>query len=233
MEAPQKFRTAFNGFHRSDVVQYLDFLNRKHQNQVNQLNLEIEALRSQLESGTEPDPQLLSQCEALKADLEASDAKVLSYQQQLEACEAQLEEAKAVLAEAEEKQRRLQDQCAQLEAQRDELNGRCNALEAQCEDLSSRCEALEQQPQASQPLDTYRQAENLVRQSRTRAELVYYQTNGVLTEASAKVESAAKDITTLADQAMEELTKLQMAVSTSKHTLQDAAAMMRAIRPNE
>lgn len=219
MEAPQKFRTAFNGFHRSDVVQYLDFLNRKHQTQVNQLNLEIETLRSQLESGTEPDPQLLSQCETLKAELEA--------------CEAQLEEAKAVLAEAEEKQRRLQDQCAQLEAQRDELNGRCNALEAQCEDLSSRCEALEQQPQASQPLDTYRQAENLVRQSRTRAELVYYQTNGVLTEASAKVESAAKDITTLADQAMEELTKLQMAVSTSKHTLQDAAAMMRAIRPNE
>lgn len=226
MEAPQKFRTALNGFHRGDVVQYLEFLNAKHQTQVNQLRLEADTLRTQLEelSSAEPtpDPQLLAQCEDLKAQLEASQAAVGEYQAQTEAseaklalCQADLETAKAQLEAAE--------------AERQQLQERCDALEKTCGELKGRWEAS----QTSEPLDTYRQAENMVRQSRTRAELVYYQTNGVLTEASAKVDAAAKEITALADQVQTELTRLQMAVSGSKQALQDAAAMMKSIRPNE
>lgn len=187
MEAPQKFRTAWNGFHRDDVVQYLEFLNARHQSQVNQLNMEIEALRSQVKAAeeAEPAPDLLAQCEDLKAQLEESEA-------------------------------------------------RRQSLETRCADLEARCNALENQPQPMEaaPLDAYRRAETVERESRTRAELVYYQTNGLLTEASAKVDGAAKEVTDLADQAMESLTRLQMAVSGSKQTLQDAAAMMKSIRPN-
>lgn len=237
METPQKFRTAFNGFHREDVVQYLEFLNTKHQTQVNQLTLEIENLRTQLETQSHaqpvPDSQLSAECDALKTELEACAAKHTASEQQLEECRTQLDETRAALAEAEAQCRQLQEQCSQLEAQRDSLQDHCDSLEAQCEGLNHRFEALNQQSETPDPLDTYRHAEDLVRKSRTRAELVYYQTNGVLTEASAKVEAAAKDITALADHAMAELTRLQMAVSTSKHTLQDAAAMMKSIRPNE
>lgn len=189
MEAPQKFRTAWNGFHRDDVVQYLQFLNAKHQSQVNQLNMEIEALRAQVKAAeeAEPTPDLLAQCEDLQAQL----------------------------AESEEARQSLEARCANLE-------DRCNSLENQ---------AFQQAAEPA-PLDTYRRAETMERESRTRAELVYYQTNGVLTEASTKVEGAASEVTKLADQAMESLTRLQMAVSDSKHTLQDAAAMMKSIRPN-
>lgn len=47
MSAPQNFRKAFNGFHKEDVVQYLEYINTKHNNQVNQLTMELEELRAQ------------------------------------------------------------------------------------------------------------------------------------------------------------------------------------------
>ena len=48
MAAPQNFRTAFNGFHKEDVVRYLEYINSKHTNQINQLTAEAEELRQQV-----------------------------------------------------------------------------------------------------------------------------------------------------------------------------------------
>ena len=49
MSAPQNFRTAFNGFNREDVVRYLEYINNKHNAQVNQLTEENAVLRAQLD----------------------------------------------------------------------------------------------------------------------------------------------------------------------------------------
>ena len=70
-------------------------------------------------------------------------------------------------------------------------------------------------------------------EARERAELVYFQANGVLTEATAKVDGLSVGITDLADRVMSQLTQLQMAVSSSKQALQDAASIMSTIRPNK
>lgn len=183
MAEPRNFRNAWNGFNKEDVVHYLEYLNAKHQNQVNQLNAEIDYLRGKLEAPQAEEPK--EQEEALRAELET-----------------------------------LKAQLAQSEAEK-------QALEARCAELEQNVPA----PEATE-LDSYRRAQDVERESRTRAELVYYQTNGVLNEASAKVESVAGEITELADNTMRELTRLQMAVSESKHALQDAAAMMKSIRPN-
>lgn len=45
----QNFRTAFNGFHREDVVQYIEALNGQHKREVNGLREEIIALREELQ----------------------------------------------------------------------------------------------------------------------------------------------------------------------------------------
>jgi len=79
MTAPQNFRTAFHGFNREDVVHYLEYINTKHQNQVNQLTAELEELRARLEQQPEEDQaelieQLRDQCDDLRAQLEASEA---------------------------------------------------------------------------------------------------------------------------------------------------------------
>ena len=179
MTAPQNFRSAFNGFNREDVVRYLEYINAKHQNQVNALSAEVEELHRQLEQAQE---------------------------QPLQAPE-------------------LEAQLAAVTQERD-------ALRTQLEQLQS----LQREPQAEEApagaLDAYRRAERIERSARERAELVYHQASGVLSEAIARVDGTTAEITAKADDAMSQLTQLQMAVSASKQALQDAASLMNAIRPN-
>ena len=76
MAATQNFRSAFNGFNREDVVHYLEYLNTKHTNQVNQLTAENETLRAKL-AGL-PDP------ENLKLLIESLEEKCSELTRQLE-----------------------------------------------------------------------------------------------------------------------------------------------------
>lgn len=47
MAAPQNFRSAFSGFHKEDVIHYLEYLNTKHAAEVAQLQQENETLRAE------------------------------------------------------------------------------------------------------------------------------------------------------------------------------------------
>ena len=129
---------------------------------------------------------------------------------------------------------------AQLEAERSriaELTGRLEALQTRCQELEAQAEAAVPAETisslASEELEAYRRAERIEREAKERAELVYFQANGVLTEATGKVESISTDITDMADQVMRQLTQLQIAVSSSKQALQDASSIMNTIRPNK
>ena len=185
MDAPQSFRSAFNGFNRQDVVHYLEYINTKHQTQVNELTAEADDLRRQLE------------------DLRAKTTQV-----------------------------------AELEARLAAMTEERNALHAQLEQMQAAEVVQEPRPemdggsQVADELDSYRRAQQVERSARERAELVYHQANGVLNEAIAKVDTATAEITAKTDEAMSQLTQLQMAVSTSKQALQDAASLMNTIRPN-
>ena len=177
MAAPQNFRSAFNGFNREDVVHYLEYINAKHQEQINDLTAETEQLRQQLEAlSPAPDTDLQAQLEAVTRERDA--------------------------------------------------------LRAQLEQLQTA--APEQKPEQAPAgaLDAYRCAERIERSARERAELVYHQASAVLNEAIAKVDGATAEITVKADEAMSQLTQLQMAVSSSKQALQDASSLMNTIRPN-
>ena len=138
----------------------------------------------------------------------------------------------------------LQAQCDELTAQLETERSRIAELTGQLEALQTRCQELESQAEtaapaetisvlASEELEAYRRAERIEREAKERAELVYFQANGVLTEATGKVESISTDITDMADQVMRQLTQLQIAVSSSKQALQDASSIMNTIRPNK
>lgn len=191
MAAPQNFRSAFNGFNREDVVHYLEYLNNKYQNQINQLTQENEELRTQLEQRpAEDQTELVETLRAECADLTA-----------------RLEEVSAEKAQLEEQLAAQPQEAAPVET-------------APVSDIS-------------EELAAYRRAERIEREAKERAELVYFQANGVLTEAAAKVDDVAADITDMADHVMSQLTQLQVAVSASKQALQDASSIMNAIRPNK
>ena len=82
MSAPQKFRSAFNGFNREDVVRYLEYINAKHAAQINQLAGENEYLRTRLDAA--PDVA------ALEQEREDLLAQVADLQDRCAALELQL-----------------------------------------------------------------------------------------------------------------------------------------------
>ena len=187
MAEPQNFRSAFNGFNREDVVHYLEYLNSKHQTQVNQLTAENEELRSQL--SRQPEEDLTGLVESLQA------------------------------------------QCAELTAQLEEANARCADLEQQLsQQAPEEPEAPVLSPSAAEELEAYRRAERVERQAKERTETMYQKANGVLADATAKVDDASAQITGIADQVAAQLTVLQQAVTGSKAALKDAAATLYTIR---
>lgn len=162
-------------------------------------------------------------------------AQVNQLTEENAALRAQLEQQESVedgpLTEA------LHQQCQELMEQLSQAQERCAQLE---QELSSKQESPEEVPEApvlspsaAEELEAYRRAERIEREARERSELVYFQANNVLTEATAKVDGISAEITDMADQVMSQLTQLQVSISSSKQALQDAASIMSTIRPNQ
>lgn len=103
MAAPQNFRSAFNGFNREDVVHYLEYINTKHNNQINQLTAENQELRAA----------------AQQPPVEDQSELVTSLQAQCAELTAQLEEEKTRCAELTGKLEALQLHCQELESQKE------------------------------------------------------------------------------------------------------------------
>lgn len=206
MASSQNFRTAFNGFNREDVVHYLEYINTKHTNQLNQLTAENESLRERLER--------LPDAESQRLLVESLEEKCRNLTGQLEEATSRAETLERQLAAA-------QSQCAEL------TQAAQAAQAAQPEPETGLT------PTASDELEAYRRAERIEREAKERSELVYYQANSVLSQTTAKVDSISADITQMADQVVSQLTQLQAAVSSGKQALQEASSIMGTIRPNQ
>ena len=208
METPQTFRSAFNGFNREDVVHYLEYLNAKYTTQINQLNTEAEELRTQL---------------AEKDSAPAESA---------EAAEAAGEELEA-----------LREQLEQSESEKELLSQRCSDLEDSCKELEAHCKELEQKLSlsgcasvdtttlAGRELEAYRRAERAERDAKERADVIYRRTNGILADASTRVDAAASQVGSMADNVLAQLLQLQACISDSKTALQDATSIMYSLAP--
>ena len=200
MSAPQKFRSALNGFNREDVASYLEYLNSKHTAQVNQLTSEADFLRAKLDS-VQSQPQQSDLVPAL-----------------------------------EEERDELRRQLEQLAAERDALQARCDELEQALEASTATVAAPIAQPAAPAPctpaeeLEIYRRAERTERMARERADLIYRQTNGILTEASVRVNEMAEQVVPIADQILLQINQLQNAVNGAKQSLQDAVVIVNTLR---
>ena len=79
MTAPQKFRSALNGFNREDVVHYIEFANSRHEAEVTQLKEQLEFYRKEasvqnaaaLQAEKERAAELEQKCADLEAENEA------------------------------------------------------------------------------------------------------------------------------------------------------------------
>ena len=209
------FRSAFNGFHREDVVHYIEYLNAKHTTEVNQLNAELEQLRTQNAVPADV-AELLEQ---LAAAQEIND--------QLQAQIAELEERCGIMGQQEVEAEEAADAPAEPAS---DLEVRCQDLERQLEEARS-SNAAASQYHFAQELEAYRRAERAEREAKERAEQVYRQANGALADATVKVDEAFAQIGELADKVNEQLSQLQEAVTVSRQALSDANATLYRIAP--
>ena len=113
-----------------------------------------------------------------------------------------------------------------------ELFDENKALKAQLEAAQSKKEdsrALRMEEE----LEAYRRAERAERMAQERAEQLYRQANGILADATSKVDETADRIDEMSDRVLAQLQELQTAVTGSKQILRDAAATMATIHPEQ
>lgn len=125
----------------------------------------------------------------------------------------------------------LEEKLAESVQERETLSQKVSQLEKELD--QSRAERVTVQHQADQELEAYRRAERTERMARERAEQVYRQTNGVLADATAKVDEAAEQVSAISDHVMSQLDLLREAVSCSKQALSNAAAGLYSLKPRE
>lgn len=188
MAESYNFRKALNGFNREDVVRYMEYINNKHANQLNQYRAELDARERELQRLRKLDG-LQEQLEELRTHCEALEREKMDYEDRLADLQTQLDQETAQKAAA-----------------------------------VSRTE---------EELEAYRRAERLERQARQRAEQLCEKANGIVADASAKVDETAQRIGSMASHVASQLEQLQQEVLRGKDALKDAAAALYEIRPEE
>ena len=206
MAEQQLFRTAFNGFNRDDVVQYIEELNARHAAEVNQLNADLQYLQEKLD--------------ALEAVCPENDAPMMG--EPMTDNSGLVEDLEAKLAEAEEAAKTAKAQLDEQKAENLRLQVLLDAALARQNEAHNNAE-----------LDTYRRAERVERDARNRARMVSDKANAALSDATNKVDETAIQISELTDAAMQQLKQLQLAISGSKQVLRDTATVLYSIRPED
>lgn len=99
--AAQAFRTAFNGFNREDVVQYIEYLKTKHTSAINQLKGENQELSEELEA-LRGKADAAEECAQLRGQNDALQVKCQDLEAEIEALKQQLAEAQQAAPLADE-----------------------------------------------------------------------------------------------------------------------------------
>lgn len=226
MSESMNFRTAFHGFHREDVVHYIEYLNAKHTSELSQLRTEL--------SSQNDDTQLQDQLAAARKEITALEQQLAEQNELIAQLRAELAESPMPLAAEAVPERSREDWDALVEARIQAEFDRDAAIEARIQAETARDEALRQVPRtnAQEELEAYRRAERFERVARERAEQIYHQANGALADATVKVDEAFNQIGALTEQVSRQLEQLQSAVTASRQAFSDASATLYSIRPD-
>ena len=155
MAAPQRFRSAFNGFHREDVVNYIEYLNNQHNAQLEQLNNQLKQTRDTV------DPQVVAQLQTQRdaalarcQELEAQLAQEVSTtNQELEA----YRRAERAERQANERARQIYDQANAALTDATQMAENAAAQVGQIAERTTQ-QLLEYQASISATAESFRQA---------------------------------------------------------------------------
>ena len=132
----QNFRSALGGFNRQDVVNYIEYMNQKHRNEVEQLNNQLSAAKEEIaalksavpqEDGLSGDTELEAYRRAERAERKAQERAAQIYNQANDALVDVTAKVEAISGEV----CALADQmAAKLETSKQELQAAVEAMQA-------------------------------------------------------------------------------------------------------
>ena len=123
-----------------------------------------------------------------------------------------------------------------LRALLEQSESRVSQLESQVDSLTEQLEQANRnsaREQTEKELEAYRRAERSERMASERVRSLYEQANGILADATTRVEASSGRIGQLASQVTDLLAQLQTAVEEGQGIVRDASAALYAIRPLE
>ena len=150
MAAMQNFRSALGGFNRSDVVNYIEYLNTQHKAQIAQLNTQLQNAQEALEKA-----QAMACEETLRTQLEAAQARCAELEAALAAKGAPTDSELEAYRRAERVERVAQDRASQIYAKANaaladatlKVESASNGVKAVVAQVSEQLQTAEQQLQ--------------------------------------------------------------------------------------
>ena len=137
MAATQHFRSAFNGFNREDVVNYIEYLNNHHTAQVNQLNNQLQEAKGAVSA---------EEVASLQAQLDAALQRCAELEEKLSVKEATVSKELEAYRRAEEAERKANERAREIYAQAQAaLEGATSMAEAAAEEFNQVAERTTQQ----------------------------------------------------------------------------------------
>jgi len=143
MATTQRFRSAFNGFNRDDVVNYIEYLNNRYTAQLEQLNNQLQGAKGSVSGDV---------VAGLQAQLDAALMRCAELEEQLNATqEATVSRELEAYRRAEETERRANDRAREVYGQAQALLADATSMaEAAAEEFSQVAERTTQQLQEYQ-----------------------------------------------------------------------------------
>jgi chromosome segregation ATPase len=137
MATTQRFRSALNGFNREDVVNYIEYLNNRHNAQLEQLNNQLQEVKGAVSADVVDD---------LQTQLDAALARCAELEEKLSVKEASTNRELEAYRRAEEAERKANERAREIYAQaQTALDGATAMAEAAAEEFNQVAERTTQQ----------------------------------------------------------------------------------------
>ena len=137
MAATQRFRSSLNGFNREDVVNYIEYLNNRHNAQLEQLNTQLREAKGAVSADVVDD---------LQAQLDAALVRCAELEEKLSAKEVTVSKELEAYRRAEEAERKANERAQEIYAQAQAaLDGATTIAEAAAEEFNQVAERTAQQ----------------------------------------------------------------------------------------
>ena len=145
MAGMHSFRSALGGFNRSDVVNYIEFMNTQHSAQVAQLNTQLQNAQEALAQAQKTDTG------ELQSQLDAAQARIAELEAALAAKGAPTDSELEAYRRAERAERMAQERAAQIYAQANAVLADATLkVQSAADGIKNVAEQVTQQVQASE-----------------------------------------------------------------------------------